>query len=147
MSKVRAIAFSLVVFLVASGMNAVAQDQSITILGDSGTTSQSAVLASFLASIDDGAAANTGISISNILGTPSGSGFPAGGDESGPIWIYLFNSIGTVYTFHTSDHPEVGSGLDSEGNLAPGGTYTVSLSEILQHLFPDREPADRDFVG
>lgn len=147
MTRVRATVFFFLVFLLALSINVAAQDESITILGDSGTTSQSALLASFVASIDDGAAASTGISISNILGAPSGSGFPGGADESGPIWIYLFNSIGTVYVFHTDEFPDVGSGLDVDGSLAPGGTYTVNLREILIALHPDREPADRDFAG
>ncbi len=147
MSKVKAITCFFVVFLVAAGMNAVAQDESITIFGDVSTASQSAVLASFLSSLDDGNAASTALSISNILGAPSGSGFPSGGDESGPIWIYLFSSTGKVYTFHTDDHPDVGSGLNVDGSLSPGGTYSVFLHQILQALFPDRVPADRNFTG
>ena len=147
MSKVRAIAFFFVVFLLAFGINAVAQDKSITIMGDSGTTSQSAVLASFLASINDGDAANSSLSVSNVLGSPPGSGFPSGGDDSGSLWFHCYNQNGAVYWFHTADHPDVGAGLDLEGNLAPGGTYTVNLWEILRALHPDREPADRDFVG
>lgn len=147
MSKMRTASLFAVVFLLAFGMNAAAQDESITILGESTTAGQSAVLAAFVVSIDDGNAAGTGMSISNILGAPAGSGFPSGGNESGPIWVYLFNNIGTVYAFHTSDHPDVGAGLDLDGNLPPGGTWTVQLFEILQALHPDREPADRDFAG
>lgn len=127
--------------------NASAQQKSLTFLNQSTTTSQSALLVAFASSIDDGEATSTAISVSNILGVPSGSGFPEGQDESGPLSFYLFNNIGTVYTFHTADHPDIGFGLDLDGNLPPGGTYSVFLHEILQALHPDRVPADRDFTG
>lgn len=133
--------------MMAFALPAFGQEEPITLMSSSSTTSQSAVLAAFLTSLDDGAAAASALSVSNILGSPIGSGFPGGGNESGPLTIYLFNGIGTVYTFSTADHPDVGSGTDIEGNLDPGATYTVNLSEILQALFPDRVPADRDFVG
>lgn len=133
--------------LVLSGTGVLAQESEITMFGTVSTTSESAVLATFIASIDDGALANTSMSVSNILGAPVGEGFPSGGDESGGISIYLFNSIGTTYKFHTTENPDVGAGLNPDGTLSPGGTWTVQLSEILAALFPDRVPADRDFAG
>lgn len=151
MGRMKSASFFAAVFLLAFGTNAAAQgaqdESSITLLNGVGTAGQSAVLAAYVVSIDDGRAARTGMSVSNILGVPAGSGFPSGENETGSIWVYLFNSIGTVYVFHTSDHPDVGSGLDLDGKLAPGGTWTVNLFEILQALHPDRQPADRDFAG
>ncbi len=145
MSKVRAILFFGVILLVAFSLTGMAQEGPITFLNGAATTSQTALLASFLASLDDGATANSAMSISNILGTPPVNGLPSGGDESGSLWIFLYNQSGTNYQFHTADFPEVGSGLDADGSLSSGGTYTVNLREILTALFPDREPADRDF--
>ncbi|HSR50915.1 MAG TPA: hypothetical protein VLV83_08795 [Acidobacteriota bacterium] len=147
MSKARVVFIVGVVLMIASGANLMAQEAEISLFGVAGTTSQSAVLATFVASIDDGTAAGSSLSVSNLLGAPVGEGFPTGGDESGAITLYLFNSIGTVYMFSTAEHPDVGAGLNPDGTLSPGGTWTVQLSEILTALHPDRVPADRDFAG
>ena len=92
-----------------------------SILAGSTTLTQTAVFAAFLASIGDGAGANSAISVSNILGSPSGYGFPQGGDTQGPLWIYFYDTAADeAWVFNTADNPTVGAGLDESGNLCQG---------------------------
>ncbi len=39
-----------------------------------------------------------------------------------------------TYVYDTASNPTVGSGLDDDGHLAPGYTWAVFLSEILDTL-------------
>ncbi len=103
-------------------------------LGVSTTLSQSAVFAAFLSDVNGGADANTAISISNIVIAPpkiSGISTPDLNDTQGPITGYFYGNDGSSYVYKTSDNPTVGSGLDEAGELGPGGTWAVFMSELL----------------
>ena len=144
MSKLgKTLAIISVIFLASAG-GALGQGKLDTssgaFLGVPGTTSQSAVFASFLTFFPPEAINPSGggfpgidsaISISNWTGLLGGRVLP-GGDTEGPVEIYLYpNDNDSVCVVGTGANPGVGTGLNDDGSLAPGGTYTVLLSELL----------------
>ena len=142
----------LVVSLCASAQAGEIETSSPSFLLGVSTLSQTAVFAAFLSSIDGGHSGDAAISVSNVLAHPGGFPFDdnySGKDVRGGLSFFLFDNgckgegpcEPVRYRFDTVNNPTVGTGLDGDGQLGPGGTYTVGLSEILQALFPD-EPHD-----
>lgn len=143
MNKSRAMLFSAVLLTVAFGGTAMA-GTSVSFMAAGHTSEQSAVFASYLVSIpheDPMYAFDTAISVSNVLMAPAGidvaGGAYEGYNKMGTLEIYLYNRDGKMMMHETSmDSP--GSGLDDDGMLGPGQTYTVLLSEVV---------GDTEFVG
>ena len=136
----------------AFGSNAVAGSgasgtDTITVLNSETTTSQSAVFAAFLSSIGD-SDVNTAISVSNVLKSPAGSlgdFFDQFGDTTGVVQFFLCDRDGTPMWYETGPGSP-GLGLLPNGQLGPGQTYTVLLSEILAEI--TGQPVDQsEFVG
>ena len=101
-------------------------------------SNQSAVFASYLVSVpseDPDQVIDTYLSVSNALSAPGGidtAGSPYEGDDRvGTLKIYLYsrNDDGPMVYETTGDSP--GDGLDENGMLAPGQTYTVRLSDLV----------------
>jgi hypothetical protein len=134
------------VVLAAFSINAVAGSDTVAVMNGDATTEASAVLMAF-AVMGDGVG-DTAISVSNTLATPTtpipvpldahlGSGFPMGSDTEGPVEFYCFDTSGTTpaaWVYNTADFPAVGGGLDADGNLTPGKTLTIFMSEIVAAL-------------
>ena len=142
MSKLgKTLAIISVIFLASAG-GALGQGKLDTssgaFLGVNGTTTQSAVLAAFLSSIDG--VSDTALSVSNGTGTEPyagpdvvvAGGFGGGGDTTGPVTFILYNRNGSICEFSTDSDPSVGTGVDEAGNLGPGQTYTVLANEIIE---------------
>lgn len=115
------------------------------------TTSQTAVFAAFLvnqAATEQSSRIDTAISVSNVLAVPEGfqSDFlsPGGGDTVGTVEFYLWNEDGASYFWESGMDPGVGRGLNDDGTLGPGQTYTVLLNDILGRA---GFPAGETFVG
>ncbi len=142
MNKSRAMLFSAVLLTVVFGGSAMA-GTSVSFMQGPGTGTQSAVFASYLVSIpneDPMYAFDTAISVSNVLMAPDGimpGGYGEGSDDMGSLEIYLYNRDGTM-TMHETSMDSPGNGLDDDGMLGRGQTYTVLLSEIV---------GDSEFVG
>lgn len=51
--------------------------------------------------------------------------------EAGRIWLFLYDRDGTATVYLTGPDHRVGDGLDEEGRLGRGHTWTVRLAEIL----------------
>jgi hypothetical protein len=136
MSKLRLILFLTVVLVLATGMNAMAGSKLGTdtapILQVVGTPEATAVFATLMASLPS-ENIDTLISISNTMGVPDFVG-AVGEDTQGSIEFFLWNQDGTLIVYDTAQDPELGSGLNADGTLGPGQTYTVFLREILQEL-------------
>lgn len=148
MKRVHALLFFAVVLAVAFSGSALASSagkvkgsDSIAFLHDSATTHQSAVFAAFLAWLPDagGDALNdvdTAISVSNVLAAPQGTlrtnlfGPDVAGNRTGTVTFYLWDRDGTMVQYETQPGSP-GSGLNPDGTLGPGQTYTVRLAEIL----------------
>lgn len=125
------------VLLLALGVNVAAagRSDSQVLLQEDATSQYSAVLAAFAAEIPSGE--QTAVSVSNTMATPSVSGlefagFPTGGDTAGAVWAFCYNTLdGSTWTFNSIDDPTVGTGLDMDGMLPAGGTWTAYVHEIL----------------
>ena len=143
MNKSRAMLISAVLLTVAFGGTAMA-GSSVSFMAAGHTSSQSAVFASYLVSIpneDPMYAFDTAISVSNVLMAPDGidtAGYGEGYDKTGALEFHLWHHDGTMMAIVT-DGDSPGTGLDDDGMLGPGQTYTVLLSELL-------DPGD-SFVG
>lgn len=132
------------------------------------TPAFSAVLAQLMMQQAAGEELETAISVSNTCALPSIapvptpldshiSGFPECGVEStGPVWLFCFDQGGTSWSFNSSDPGTwvddgegnlgpVGSGLDEEGNLPAGGTWTAFMSQVVEAVTGDS--ANVSFVG
>ena len=113
---------------------AFSQDGSVSTQGVSVTTSQTAVFAAFLSDIPD-AGVTTAISVGNVLTPAFSNAFQStprgGGDTEGTLEFFLYNQDGSLITFDTGTDPTVGSGLNEDGTLGPGQTWTVLMREIL----------------
>lgn len=137
MNKSRAMLISAVLVAVAFGGTAMA-GTSVSFMAAGHTSEQSAVFASYLVSIpseDPMYAFDTAISVSNVLKAPPGvdtaGGAYEGSDMMGTLEIYLYDQDGTMMMYETSMMDFPGKGLDDDGMLSPGETYTVLLSEIV----------------
>ncbi|MDE2926121.1 MAG: PKD domain-containing protein [Acidobacteriota bacterium] len=109
-------------------------------------SNQSAVFASYLVSMpsdDPGQVIDTYLSVSNVLSAPEGvetAGGPYEGDDKvGTLEIHLYGRDDDEPMIHETTGDSPGSGLDENGRLAPGQTYTVRLAELVGE--------DRAFVG
>lgn len=115
------------------------------------TTAARAVFASFLSVIpndDPDQSVDSAISVSNVCAAPAevvdtgllgdgasapenGNGESAAvGSDNGTITLYLWDRDGTLIT-HTTGAGSPGSGLDPDGQLHAGQTWTVRLAEVL----------------
>ena len=141
MNKSRAMLFSAVLLTVAMGGTAMA-GSSVSFMAGPGSTTQSAVFASFLAYVpnmdDPSMSIDSAISVSNILGAPGNlmyvvqGGAGEGANMEGTVEIYLYGNDGSTPMYST-DMMMLGvdTGIGMDGVLMPGGTFTVFLSEIL----------------
>ncbi len=109
-------------------------------------SNQSAVFASYLVSMpseDPDQVIDTYLSVSNVLSAPervATAGGPYEGDDKvGTLEIHLYDRDGGGPVIHETTGDSPGAGLDENGRLAPGQTYTVRLAEIVGE--------DRAFVG
>jgi len=99
------------------------------------TTARRAVFAQFLAVFpneeDPDFSVNSAMSISNVCAAPDVlSPFLGREPTEGRIALYLYDMSGDLTTFVT-DSNVLGEGLNPDGTLKPGQTWTVNLSEIL----------------
>ncbi len=144
MKKSRVILFFTVLVAMALGSSAVAGSGALgtdttTLMTTTSTTSQSAVFAAFMSNIPSeivGTDVTTAISVSNVLAAPVGTLgdlFEEYGDTEGTVEFYLWDRDGTAYTYETSAGSP-GIGLDADGKLGVGETYTVVLSELLREI-------------
>lgn len=149
MRKLKAILFSTLLVVLGLGMNAMASSakgsSAVTFQENAVTTNQSAVFGTLVAVLSE-SNFDTALSVSNVVATPGGMldgifGRPTN-DDMGTIQFYLFDqSTGQMSSYET----QVGSpghGLNADGTLGPGATYTVLLSELLNAM-----GAGPDFVG
>ena len=138
MNKSRAMLISAVLVTVAFGATAMA-GTSVSFMAAGHTSEQSAVFGSYLVSLPM-LGFDTAISVSNVLMGPDGidtaGGYGEGTDMMGTLEIYLYNRDGEMM-MHETSMMSPGTGL-TDGELGPGETYTVLLSEIT---------GDMDFVG
>jgi hypothetical protein len=117
------------------------------------TPAFSAVLANLMMSQAAGEELETAVSVSNTcsippIATPAdmhlSGGLPECGVEStGPVWLFCYMQSGGSWAFNSStdligDAP-IGTGLDEDGMLAPGGTFTFFLSEAVEAVTGDSE--------
>ncbi len=154
MSTLRRVLIVVSFVLLAFSAQALAQDfdsGSRSLQGVSVTTSQTAVFAAFLSdsAIPNTLEIQTAISVSNVLATPPGfqSDFlnPTGGDTRGTLEFYLWNDDGQLYFYETDMSTTIGRGLNEDGTLGPGQTFTVFFRDILREAgFPVGET---EFLG
>jgi hypothetical protein len=146
MNKSRAMLFSAVLVTVAFGGTAMA-GTSVSFMAGAGTGVQSAVFASYLVNYpmeDATMSLNTAISVSNIMMAPDGimaGGYGDNYQKMGSLEFYLYNQDGSMVMYETNMDSK-GTGLEEDGTLMPGATYTVHLSEILMAA-----GADPMFIG
>ncbi len=156
MSKFRGILFITVVLALVMGMSAMGATK-VNLRANSGpmvqaaeTTSAVAVFGTLLANMP-AADIRCAISVSNVLAMPDKLDNPGGyvtgsADTTGTLEFYLWNQDGTPIVYETSADTvanAVGAGLNADGTLGPGMTYSVGLDEILT----DAGVGDVDFVG
>ena len=130
------------------------------------TSYHRAVFAHYLAVIPDpdptgpDYSVNCAISISNVCPVPEKSGLESWGlgsdlarSTSGVFAIILYDRDGTEYSFsshgnsYLKDGSLIGAGLNPDGTLEPGQTFTVNLQEVLAAV-QDVYPRDvKEFVG
>lgn len=150
MAKFKAILFFIAVVALAFGTNAMAAGKfdtsSGSFAGTAVTTSQTAVFAAFLSNVGPSdqipSGINTAISVSNILAVPPGlqSDFIniGGSDDTGTVTFFLYDRDGTGVMYDTGSDCSAGIGLNPDGTLGPGQTYTVLLADILECAVGDR---------
>ena len=120
------------------------------------TPAFSTVLAQLMMQQAAGEELETAISVSNTCASPElgmladAHGFQDCGVEStGPVWLFCYDQGGTSWAFNSSvdllEDAPIGSGLDEDGLLAPGGTWTVFMSEVVEAVTGDSENVS--FVG
>jgi hypothetical protein len=113
-----------------------ATDDAVVFAESDGTTYYRAVFAHYLAVIPNKVEAynvDCGISISNVCAVPEAlSPLMGGGSKptTGKLAIYLYNNDGNL-TIFTPQSDAVGLGLNANGSLSPGATWTVRLAQIL----------------
>ena len=127
--------FTLAAGLWLAGSSAFAQQSTsngIVLFNGEGTTTQSAIFASFLTS-EPAAGIDSAISVSNVLAAPGsiGAGFTEMfSDTVGTLEFYLWKDDGQLIHYET-EPGSPGAGLQLDGSLDRGQTYRVLLSEIL----------------
>lgn len=156
MSTLRALFVFIAVAFLAFSLPAFAEGISTasrSLTGVSGTTDQTAVYASFVASVSGGestageattADITTAFSVSNPLAWDPMSPFLdlSGYVTEGTLEVYLWDQAeGELVSYETTDN-SVGFGLNEDGTLSPGGTWSFLLSDILTAV-----GWDADFVG
>ncbi len=113
---------------------------SITMFDQAATARQRAVFAVFIASIP-AASFDTTFSLTNTLAGPPGiqeTFDQRFHDLVGTIEFFLWDEFGHLLTYETQ-MGSPGAGLNDEGQLEPGRTYRVLLSEILAEAgYPQR---------
>lgn len=141
--KIRWVAISIWIFLGTSFISLVLAGKENTaapaFLQESETTPYRAVFAQYLAVIPNAAdpslSVDCALSVSNVCSAPeelklfigdSSDGAPT----SGRITLYLYNLDGTEIQYRT-DGNSPGDGLNPDGSLGSGQTWTVRLAEIL----------------
>ena len=135
-STIKLLSFGLVLMALAGPLPAQSASQSqkidtgsSSLFGIATTTTQRAVFAVFLGS---GGGFDTAISVSNILAAPPrvSEVLDNFSDREGTLEFYLWNGDGQM-TFYATSQTSPGVGLGLGGTLAPGQTYRVLLSDIL----------------
>ncbi|UCF39048.1 MAG: hypothetical protein JSU96_09515, partial [Acidobacteriota bacterium] len=99
------------------------------------STAYRAVFAQFLSVIpnaDPSLSVDSAISVSNVCAAPDVISplLNTGGPNSGRVALYLYNRDGTL-TMYVSNPASPGNGLNPNGALEPGQTWTVRLAEII----------------
>ena len=148
MSTLRALLVFMAVVFLAVGSAALAEridTGSRSFTGAEGTTDQTAVFVTFAASTyDEGAGAagegeepsaavSTAVSVSNPLAWDPNSPFLTltGYVTEGTVEVYLWDQVeGELISYETSDD-SIGLGLNPDGTLSPGGTWSFLLSDVL----------------
>ncbi len=129
-------------------------------LQESGSSAYRAVFAQFLAVIpssgDESMSVDCAISISNVCESPA-SVAPylrrSNAPTSGRITLFLYNLDGTRIIYQTqpagSGQAQLGDGLEADGTLAAGHTWTVRLAEVLADVYGVTEDhlTDSDVLG
>ncbi len=147
MARFKAILVLIAATTLVSGANTLAAGrefgtQPVPLRGTAVTTSQTAVFAAFLSNSGPSAQTSgidTAISVSNILSVPEGfsSDFLniGGADDTGTVELFIWDRDGTGYAY-SSDDPEgpIGMGLNPNGTLGPGQTWTFLLADVLERL-------------
>jgi len=129
------------------------ESSSLSFVAETGSTAYRAVFAQYLAVIPSANPAvnvDCAISISNVCAAPSVLSPFIGGStplapSSGRVSLFLYNTDGTLLTYTTApDSP--GYGLNPDGTLSAGMTWTVRLAEVLSKVL-DRPENQIDFRG
>jgi hypothetical protein len=92
---------------------------------------------------------DTAVSVSNTLAAPTSiqNVFDQEfNDLEGTVEFYLWALDGTLYTYETGPESP-GRGLSQEGTLAPGNSYLVLMSQILELAEYDFDANDGIFAG
>ena len=147
MSTFRALLVFIAIIFLAGGFTAFAEGIDTGSRSFSGafvTTDQTAVFVTFAASSFDSGVAGAGgngdavpvataISVSNpLVWDPMSPILDLSGHVTeGTVEVYLWDqAAGDLISYETSDD-SVGNGLNGDGTLSPGGTWTFLLSDLL----------------
>lgn len=111
------------------------ETDSVTFLEGDFSTAYRAVFAQFLSVIpndDPSLSVDSAISVSNVCAAPDvlTSLVTTGGPKTGRVALYLYDRDGTL-TMYVSNPASPGSGLNANGALGPGQTWTVRLAEVI----------------
>ncbi len=78
---------------------------------------------------------DTGLAVANTTADPFGTGSGGATPQSGTLILNFFpttaTGAGTSFSLTTSSTNRPGTGLSSDGTLAPGATWSVLLSQLL----------------
>lgn len=123
----------------------------VTFLQTEVTSARRAVFAHFLAYVPDpsnpGRAVDGAISVSNVCAAPPEIDlFIGDAAPKGRVVLHLYHLDGTHITYVTGPNSP-GAGLDPNGELGPGQTWTVRLAEILAAARGIPEQQVTDFRG
>ncbi|HSR49483.1 MAG TPA: hypothetical protein VLV83_01570 [Acidobacteriota bacterium] len=128
MKKITTIGIIAILTLIAAG-DLMAQTDQIIMRQEASTSGQRAIFATFVNWIPD--TVDTAFSVSNTLRAPEGieAGFPQG-NPSGTLEFYFVHQSGNILMYETTAGSP-GVGLNSMGELEPGQTYRVLMSELM----------------
>lgn len=122
------------------------QSSSVFLQADA-STHYRAVFAQFLAVTSVEPRVDSAISVSNVCAAPDDVSFFIGeGPDRGTVTLVLYDRDGEMFTY-TTHSDVVGSGLNPDGTLGPGRTWTVRLAEVLAASQGLPESAIEDFSG